>query len=186
MRLADAFGVDRRRAAETVAWPPALVLWAQRTLRGAADGLPGGGAALRALERKLARCCAADGDAPLPPRATPRDAARALELAALYGLRAEDYGADDSSAQRYLRCRRVAGCAPPVPLLSDHAVSAPTPARNQRRRGRFATSRPSRDVHRRKMLSSDDFRTIATLSRSPAAASTAPACSEPWPASFVH
>ena len=53
-RLADAFGVDRQRAAQTVAWPPALVLWAQRTLATHVDGLAGGGGALRALERKLA------------------------------------------------------------------------------------------------------------------------------------
>ena len=46
---------------------------------------------MRALERKLARCCEADGEVPLPARATRADSTRAAEVAALYGLRAEEY-----------------------------------------------------------------------------------------------
>ena len=123
-RLADAFGVDRQRAAQTVAWPPALVLWAQRTLATHVDGLAGGGGALRALERKLARCCEADGEVPLPARATRADSTRAAEVAALYGLRAEEYA---DGAVRYLSCRRLPGARPPQPLLSEHAATAPPP-----------------------------------------------------------
>ena len=123
-RLADAFGVDRQRAAQTVAWPPALVLWAQRTLATHVDGLAGGGGALRALERKLARCCEADGEVPLPARATRADSTRAAEVAALYGLRAEEYA---DGAARYLSCRRLPGARPPQPLLSEHAATAPPP-----------------------------------------------------------
>ena len=123
-RLADAFGVDRQRAAQTVAWPPALVLWAQRTLATHVDGLAGGGGALRALERKLARCCEADGEVPLPARATWADSTRAAEVAALYGLRAEEYA---DGAVRYLSCRRLPGARPPQPLLSEHAATAPPP-----------------------------------------------------------
>ena len=123
-RLADAFGVDRQRAAQTVAWPPALVLWAQRTVATHVDGLAGGGGALRALERKLARCCEADGEVPLPARATRADSTRAAEVAALYGLRAEEYA---DGAVRYLSCRRLPGARPPQPLLSEHAATAPPP-----------------------------------------------------------
>ena len=145
-RLADAFGVDRQRAAQTVAWPPALVLcraqnqpvsrrrremlihtqvlWAQSTLATHVDGLAGGGGALRALERKLARCCEADGEVPLPARATRADSTRAAEVAALYGLRAEEYA---DGAVRYLSCRRLPGARPPQPLLSEHAATAPPP-----------------------------------------------------------
>ena len=123
-RLADAFGVDRQRAAQTVAWPPALVLWAQRTVATHVDGLAGGGGALRALERKLARCCEADGEVPLPARATRADSTRAAEVAALYGLRAEEYA---DGAARYLSCRRLPGARPPQPLLSEHAATAPPP-----------------------------------------------------------
>ena len=107
-----------------MAWPPALVLWAQRTLATHVDGLAGGGGALRALERKLARCCEADGEVPLPARATRADSTRAAEVAALYGLRAEEYA---DGAVRYLSCRRLPGARPPQPLLSEHAATAPPP-----------------------------------------------------------
>ena len=100
------------------------VLWAQRTLATHVDGLAGGGGALRALERKLARCCEADGEVPLPARATRADSTRAAEVAALYGLRAEEYA---DGAARYLSCRRLPGARPPQPLLSEHAATAPPP-----------------------------------------------------------
>ena len=100
------------------------VLWAQRTLATHVDGLAGGGGALRALERKLARCCEADGEVPLPARATRADSTRAAEVAALYGLRAEEYA---DGAVRYLSCRRLPGARPPQPLLSEHAATAPPP-----------------------------------------------------------
>lgn len=123
-RLADAFGVDQQRAAQTVSWPPSLTLWAQRTLGNHADGLAGGGQALRALERKLDRCCEADGDVPLPTRATHYDSTCAAEVAALYGLRTEEYA--DGTA-KYVRCRRLPGAKPPQPLLSEYAATAPPP-----------------------------------------------------------
>ena len=100
------------------------VLWAQSTLATHVDGLAGGGGALRALERKLARCCEADGEVPLPARATRADSTRAAEVAALYGLRAEEYA---DGAVRYLSCRRLPGARPPQPLLSEHAATAPPP-----------------------------------------------------------
>ena len=83
-----------------------------------------GGGALRALERKLARCCEADGEVPrrgardagrLDPRRRGRGALR---------LRAEEYA---DGAVRYPSCRRLPGARPPQPLLSEHAATAPPP-----------------------------------------------------------